>query len=99
MPARTDHAKLRGRSWRVLKDEFRKRCREVNARCWICDQQINYQAKFTDPASFEADHVKPVSTHPQLALIMGNLRPSHQSCNRGRGARPIDGAWTRADWS
>ena len=94
-----DEAKLRGRAWRVLKDEFRKRCAQVNAPCWICDQAIDYRAKFKDTTSFEADHVKPVSTHPHLALSMGNLQPSHQSCNRARGARPIAGPWIRADWS
>lgn len=93
-----DTAKLRGRSWRVLKDEFRRRCAEINARCWICDQAINYDAKWKDPTSFEADHVKPVSTHPHLALSMGNLRPSHQACNRGRGARPPAEGWVKANW-
>lgn len=93
-----DTAKLRGRSWRVLKDEFRRRCAQANARCWICNQQINYEAKWREPTSFEADHVKPVSTHPHLALSMGNLRPSHQSCNRGRGNRPMGGPWIKANW-
>jgi 5-methylcytosine-specific restriction endonuclease McrA len=93
-----DTAKLRGRSWRVLKDEFRRRCAEVQARCWICDQEINYSASWREPTSFEADHAKPVSTHPHLALAMGNLRPSHQSCNRGRGDRPEPGQWIRANW-
>ena len=94
----TDDAKLRGRSWRVLKDEFRKRCAEAQARCWLCDQQINYAATFKEPTSFEADHAKPISTHPHLALSMGNLRPSHQSCNRARGNRPVEGTWIKADW-
>lgn len=93
-----DIAKLRGRSWRVLKAEFRRRCALVDARCWVCDQAINYEAKWNEPTAFEADHAKPVSTHPHLALSMGNLRPSHQACNRARGARPVVGAWTRANW-
>ena len=82
----------------MLKDEFRRRCAEVNARCWICDQEINYQANWKDSASFEADHYKPVSNHPHLALMIGNLRPSHQSCNRSRGNKPAETAWVRADW-
>lgn len=88
---------LRGRSWRVLKARFRKRCEEVDARCWLCDQQINYAANWRESTAFEADHALPLKTHPHLALAMGNLRPSHQSCNRGRGADPV-GAWTRANW-
>lgn len=91
-------AKLRGRAWRVLKDSFRKRCQELDARCWICDQAINYQANWREPTSFEADHVQPVTTHPHLALLMSNLRPAHQSCNRARGTKPISGTWVKASW-
>lgn len=94
----TTDAKLRGRSWRVLKDRFRKRCQAADARCWICDQQINYEANWREPTSFEADHAQPVTSHPHLALVMGNLRPSHQACNRSRGARPMAGSWVKADW-
>lgn len=90
--------KLRGRAWRVLKAKFRKRCETVNAACWLCDQAIDYQAKWTQPNAFEADHAKPVSTHPDLALMMGNLRPSHRSCNRSRGNKAAPGSWARADW-
>ena len=93
-----DNGKLRGRAWRVLKDKFRKHCAEINARCWICDQAINYDAKWKDPTSFEADHAKPVSTHPHLALSAANLRPSHQACNRSRGAKPAGEPWVRANW-
>ena len=89
---------LRGRAWRVLKDRFRDRCQQANAPCWICNQAINYEAKSTDPSAFEADHYKPVSNHPHLALMIGNLRPSHQSCNRSRGNKPAETAWVRADW-
>lgn len=93
-----DEGKLRGRSWRVLKDRFRQRCKAADARCWICDQQIDYEASHREPSSFEADHAQPVVTHPHLALVMGNLRPAHQSCNRARGAKPIGGTWVRAEW-
>ena len=93
-----EEGKLRGRSWRVLKARFRKRCADVNAHCWICDQAIDYEANWRQPSTFEADHYKPVSTHPHLALSMGNLRPSHQSCNRSRGNKPAETAWARAEW-
>ena len=91
-------SQLRGRAWRVLKDRFRERCQQVNAPCWLCDQAINYQGNWKDSTSFEADHYKPVSTHPQLALSMGNLRSSHQSCNRSRGNKPAETTWVRAEW-
>jgi 5-methylcytosine-specific restriction endonuclease McrA len=89
---------LRGRAWRVVKAKFRKHCQEVDERCWICDQQINYEANWREPTAFESDHAKPIKTHPHLALVMGNLRPSHQSCNRARGAKPLGGAWVRPAW-
>lgn len=97
-PRTADVGKLRGRQWRVLKDKFRRQCAEVQARCWLCDQEINYAASWKEPTAFEADHAKPVSTFPHLALSIANLRPSHQSCNRGRGNRPVAGTWVRADW-
>ena len=59
---------------------------------------IDYGANFKQSNSFEADHYHPVSTHPHLALAMGNLRPSHQSCNRSRGNKAAPGSWARADW-
>jgi len=91
-------SQLRGRAWRVLKDRFRRSCERTDARCWLCDQPIDYSAKWTAPSAFEADHAKPVSTHPDLALVIGNLRPSHRSCNRSRGNRPAPTSWCRADF-
>jgi len=82
----------------VLKDQFRKRCQEADAPCWICGMPIGYDANWKQPSAFEADHFKPVSTHPHLALMMGNLRPAHQSCNRSRGNKPAVENWVRADW-
>ncbi|MEI7439975.1 MAG: HNH endonuclease [Thermoleophilia bacterium] len=64
----------------------------------MCEQAIDYEANGRRPTAFEADHAQPVSTHPHLALVMSNLRPSHQSCNRGRGARLLTGTWVKADW-
>ena len=92
-------AKLRGRQWRVVSAKFRRRCAEQSAPCWLCGQAIDYEAKAQTPGAFEADHLHPVSTHPHLAFLPGNLRPSHSSCNRSRGNAPATaGAWVRAAW-
>ncbi len=56
--------------------------------CWLCGQPIDYDAPAHDPDALDVDHVKPYSTHPHLALVRSNLRPSHVRCNRSRGARP-----------
>lgn len=99
MPASgTGHGRLRGHSWRELKAKFRAACQKADAPCWLCEQQIDYAADWRQPTAFEADHYHPLSTHPHLALVMGNLRPSHQSCNRSRGNKSAGGTWVKASW-
>jgi 5-methylcytosine-specific restriction endonuclease McrA len=57
--------------------------------CWICGR----------PGATTVDHVRPVSTHPHLALDPANMRAAHLSCNSERGARapertaPPPGRW------
>lgn len=88
-----------GHRWRQLRSRFKAQCAKRDDHCWICDQPIDYDAPAHAPSSFEADHFKPVSTHPQLELIIGNLRPSHSSCNRSRGVKvEVSGEWVAADW-
>ena len=88
-----------GHRWRQLRGKFKAQCAERNDLCWICGQEINYTAPAHAPASFEADHAKPVATHPHLELVIGNLRPAHSSCNRSRGAKAeVTGEWVNADW-
>ena len=90
---------LRGYRWREVAAKFRASCLRANAPCLICGQQIDYGAKSQTESAFEADHVHPVSTHPHLAFMASNLRPSHASCNRSRGAKPIPtGDWVSPDW-
>jgi len=57
--------------------------------CWICRQPINYEAKANSSDAFEVDHIKPVSTHPELAEEPMNLASSHGGCNRSKGARAL----------
>jgi HNH endonuclease len=90
-----------GHRWRQLAAKFKAQCAKRNDRCIHCGQLIDYSATPQTASAFEADHFRPVSTHPQLALMIGNLRPSHSSCNRSRGAKPMaeaSTAWVTADW-
>jgi 5-methylcytosine-specific restriction endonuclease McrA len=90
---------LRGHRWRQIAAKFRQRCAAVDAPCWLCGQPIDYTAKPQTESAFEADHKLPVETHPHLAFMTGNLRPSHSSCNRSRGSKPaVVGDWVSADF-
>jgi len=85
--------------WRQIAADFKASCAARDARCWICKQAIDYGAPGQTPEGFEADHYRPVQTHPDLAYMVGNLRPSHVSCNRSRGSRPaVVGEWVSADF-
>lgn len=88
-----------GHRWRQLRARFKAQCEKRGDPCWLCGQPIDYSAPRYTESSFEADHAKPVSTHPHLELVIGNLRPAHSSCNRSRGAKvQVDGDWVSADW-
>lgn len=77
------------RAWRAVAARFRTECEAVNAACWMCGQPVLYDEDATShPDSFHPDHFLPVSTHPELALDVGNLRASHRSCNIARGNGP-----------
>ncbi|MEI6029454.1 MAG: HNH endonuclease [Betaproteobacteria bacterium] len=90
-----------GHRWRQLAARFKAQCAKRNDVCVHCEQPIDYEAAPQTAGSFEADHYRPIATHPELALMIGNLRPSHSSCNRSRGAKPMpesSDAWVAADW-
>ncbi|MFI2568905.1 HNH endonuclease [Cellulosimicrobium funkei] len=55
--------------------------------CWLCGQDIDYDAPHDDPESFSYDHAKPWATHPELRLDPGNGRSAHLRCNKARGTR------------
>lgn len=85
-----------GRPWRRLRERAYQRDRSANAPCWICGQPIDYRAPVGTPDAWEPDHFLPVSTHPEAAMDIGNLRPSHCSCNRSRGRRSVDSIGARS---
>lgn len=83
---------MRGRDtrrWRVVRQQAYRRDMERDARCWICGGRIDYAAPSGTPDAWEPDHFLPVSTHPELAEEITNLRPSHRSCNLSRGTSMV----------
>lgn len=84
----------KGRSsyrWRnYIKPMAYKRDLARNARCWLCGGEIDYTAsnnptdKNYSKWAWEPDHIKDVSTHPELAEDITNIAPSHSCCNRRR---------------
>lgn len=105
---RSEARKLRSsRAWRTAAAEYKEVCRRhrnadgtLGAHCAHCGQPIDYDAPKDSPSAFEADHHKPLHTHPQLAFTRSNLRPSHKSCNGSKGAKAPtpQGAWVPANF-
>lgn len=88
-----------GHRWRTLKARFKQDCRNRRAPCALGHHPIDYDAVPQSPDSFEADHIKPVKTHPQLAYEYTNLRPACSKCNRARQAEPDNqAAWVQPAW-
>jgi 5-methylcytosine-specific restriction endonuclease McrA len=63
------------RSWKILRYQaFEK----YGNRCQCCG------AKPSDDITLHVDHVKPKSTHPELALDLNNLQILCEDCNVGK---------------
>ncbi|MGU3650671.1 AAA family ATPase [Mycolicibacterium sp. A43C] len=106
---RDEPSKIRSsHAWTVTARAYKESCRThrnddgtLGRRCWKCDQAIDYDAPRNADSSFETDHYQPLATHPHLAFVRSNFRPSHSACNRSRGAkRPeAEGEWVRPAWT
>lgn len=58
--------------------------------CHLCGQPIPRHAlPRGHPLKYQADHVLSYEDHPELRMVLSNLRPSHGRCNRVRGKRPL----------
>lgn len=68
------------RAWRKLRDRV---IREEP----ICRLQI---PNVCTGASTTAAHIKPVKTHPELALVRSNLEGACTACNEATGTLPRD---------
>lgn len=69
---------------------FRKMAANLRAQrrpCCYCGQSIDYTLPAGDAASFTVEHIKPLSTHPNLAEDPGNLDAMHLACNASKGNR------------
>lgn len=73
--------------WERVRLACYRRDMKRRAPCWICGQPIDYQAPAGTPDAWEPDHYLPTSSHPEYGYDPANIRPSHSSCNRSRGAR------------
>lgn len=61
--------------WIALRDKFRRDWLRTNKPCGYCGEPI------VPGSSVAVDHIKPVRTHPHLALDPNNLRVVHARCN------------------
>lgn len=88
--------KVRMRAW--------YRDSRAKAPCWLCGQPIDYTLKpSSSDQAWEPDHRLSRRAHPELALDLSNIFPSHRSCNRSRQDRAhtdvlgnVSGSWRRA---
>ena len=68
------------RRWKNLRLEIIRR----DSRCGLCREPFN------DKQIIEVDHIKEVSTHPELAFDPTNLRAVHRSCHMERNRKQND---------
>ncbi|GAB3867348.1 hypothetical protein GCM10028801_41120 [Nocardioides maradonensis] len=73
------------RAWRKLRDQVVEEEPDCRLRLPGCTG-----------ASTTADHIKPVKTHPHLAMERTNLRGSCEPCNKKRGAGAAGGSDSEA---
>ena len=69
---------------------FRRLSRALRAEgrpCWLCGQDIDYDADPGSYDSFTVDHILPLSMHPELAEVWSNLAAAHRGCNSSRGTK------------
>ncbi len=76
----------RGRSTRRFK-RLAAIVRKRKRPCSRCGQRIDYTLGSEHPDSFTVEHLKPLSTHPELAEDLDNLDAAHRRCNSSRGNR------------
>ena len=74
---------LRCYQWRRLRMEALKK---HGARCQCCGNDAKLGAVM------HVDHIKARKTHPELALVLGNLQVLCDACNHGKGN------WDSTDW-
>ena len=86
MTSTSQYAGRSTRRYKMLRAEFRRKCRANNAPCWLCGRPIDYELPKEHPEAFNLDHAIPKSERLDLAEDPKNFRPSHKTCNERRGA-------------
>ena len=89
--ARRNRRVRSSRTYQALARQVRRHQPPV---CWICGWEIDLDLPYKDPKtgrvnprSWSLDHVLPMSTHPELALVEQNAKVACYGCNSGRGNR------------
>ena len=57
--------------------------------CMRCGQPIDYDAAPGEPNAFNAGHIRPWSTHPELREDPANYQAEHETCNKSAGNRDV----------
>ena len=82
-------AKVHGTgAWCRLRLQCYRRDKARDAKCWICHDPIDYDAKpSSHDFAYEPDHYHSAEDYPELALCPENIYPAHRKCNRARGKK------------
>lgn len=73
------------RRYQELRKRLRAEAKARGDRCAINGCVIDYDAPPRHPSSWTLDHIKPVATHPELALDPANMQSACWSCNSAKG--------------
>jgi 5-methylcytosine-specific restriction endonuclease McrA len=80
-------------------ERIKANLRARRAPCWLCGQPIDYTLPWDDLEAFTVDHIKPRSTHPEMADEPSNCLAAHAKCNKSRGNSAVTGLGTTSrDW-
>lgn len=86
MPARV-RPKYNNRTYLKRTQALKNMVKSKGLHCWLCGEPFDLDLPYTHPMAFTADHVDPMANGGRL---LGDLRPSHRSCNSRRGKRRTD---------
>lgn len=68
----------------VLRRRFRRIIAADQPPCAICGCEIDYNAHYLAPNSFQIDHIVPLSKTGPEGDVLENLQPSCRACNRSK---------------
>jgi len=69
------------------------RAADPQSPCVICEQPIDYDLVYPDPAACSVQHIRSRRDFPHLTWVRSNWGPAHALCNSSAGAGdsgPID---------